>query len=94
VQTKIKKKEHVDSKKHIVSGKPTFNLYRQCNKKPKQPGKMADIETIDTRNREVNSLYSKKTNMVWRENKIWLTPRLPRLTEKKILKRFNRLAVG
>jgi hypothetical protein len=55
---------------------------------------MADIETIDTRNREVNSLYSKKTNMVWRENKIWLTPRLPRLTEKKILKRFNRLAVG
>jgi hypothetical protein len=39
---------------NFVLGKHTFSQYRQ----PKQPTAMADIETIDTRNREVICLYN------------------------------------
>jgi hypothetical protein len=38
---------------HFVLGKHSFSRYRQ----PKQPTTMADIETIDSQHREVNSLY-------------------------------------
>jgi hypothetical protein len=41
-------------KMHFVLGKHSYSRYRQ----PKQPPKMVNIKTIDSRNCEVNSFYT------------------------------------
>jgi hypothetical protein len=60
-QKKNKKNNTLIHKIHYLSGKNTFSPYRQRKTCRKQPEKMADIETIDTRNREVNCLYLNMT---------------------------------
>ncbi len=48
---------------HFLLGKHTFSQYRQRKTWHQQPEKMAHIETIDTRNREVNCFYWRWRNL-------------------------------